>query len=67
MKFIPSPIFDIHASTETPEYFTVLCQAKPRGKKMFCAENGEIVKCQSMDEAKRKAKEMETNYLASQK
>ena len=65
MKFIATPIFDINGDCETPEYYTVLCQNKPKGKKMFCGENGNVIKLESMDQAKQKAKEIEDKYKAN--
>lgn len=67
MKFIASPIFDINGDLDTPEYYTVLCQSKPRAEKMFCGENGSVIKLETMAQAKQKAKQIEKNYLATQK
>ena len=63
MIFKASGIYDIYKDTKEPEYFTVLAQEKPRGKRMYCADsNGEVLKLTTLKEAKEKAKEMKADF-----
>jgi hypothetical protein len=55
--FKATGMFDIYSDANSPEYYTVLAKKKGKGNKwVYCANNGEILKFETMKEAKLEAK-----------